>query len=242
VHNKWGRRLKRHQEKHREHFEAIARQIVEDKKANVDLGSVTLAVSLRRRRRWLEIRNLDGSLRSSMNLGGRRGQELVSTVADYLIYEAAGIPGVQVISPSRSDEGRDRAVIAEASHRGGRNALAVRIGISVLGAGASVWSLVIVGRSETGVRTSLTGWLLLYGFTLAAYPVYLLFVRGFRRSMTIGVLLGLATAWWIWQGLGPLQHIDDGLEALYPVLGGFAGIVIVVMGLASQVPRDSEAG
>jgi hypothetical protein len=51
MHNKWGRRAKRHQERNREHFEKLARQVVEHWEATIDLGVVTFEVRLRRRRR-----------------------------------------------------------------------------------------------------------------------------------------------------------------------------------------------
>lgn len=94
--NKWGRRAKRHQEKHREYFEMLARQIIKDRKATVDLGGVTFEVRLRRRRRWLEIDNPDGSFGSATNVGHFKRKELVSVIADYLIMKAADYPGVQI--------------------------------------------------------------------------------------------------------------------------------------------------
>jgi hypothetical protein len=99
MHNKWGRRAKRHQEEHREYFETLAHQIVENREATVDLGVVTFEVRLRRRRRWLEIDTPDGSVGSVGYVGDFNKEELVSVIADYLIIEAANFPGGQI--PSR---------------------------------------------------------------------------------------------------------------------------------------------
>jgi hypothetical protein len=96
VGNKWGRHAKRHQEKHREYFETLARQIIKDRKATVDLGVVTFEVRLRRWRRWLEIDSPDGSLGEAYYLGGRSRKELVLVIADYLIMKAANFPGAQI--------------------------------------------------------------------------------------------------------------------------------------------------
>lgn len=94
--NKWGRRAKRHQEKHREYFETLARQIIKDRKATVDLSVVTFEVRLRRWRRWLEIDAPDGSLGEVTYVGGRSRKELVPIIANYLIFKAANFPGAQI--------------------------------------------------------------------------------------------------------------------------------------------------
>jgi hypothetical protein len=104
VANKWGRRAKRHQEKHREYFETVARQIIKERRATVDLGTVTLDVRLRRWKRWLEIDTGQSSAGAGVGrvtyVGGRRREELVSTIVNYLIIEVSNYPGVQIPPPA----------------------------------------------------------------------------------------------------------------------------------------------
>lgn len=98
--NKWGRRQKRLQEKHRWYFEAVAARVVATGHATLDLGVTSLDVSLQRsmhtfgRRLWLEIVSGGGGHTEGAVSG--HGRDLVSVIADYMILHAADFPGVQV--------------------------------------------------------------------------------------------------------------------------------------------------
>ena len=99
---KWGRRYKRHQEKHREYFESLVRQVVAEQQTTVDLGVAVFEVRLRRGNSWLDIREPNGSFRdNNTSVAGLKGDALVSAITDVLIATAAGKPGV-VIPPVRS--------------------------------------------------------------------------------------------------------------------------------------------
>jgi hypothetical protein len=99
---KFGRRYKRHQEKHREYFESLARQVVAERQTTVNLGVANFDVRLRRGDRWLDIREPNGSWQdNNTNVAGLEGDALVSGITDVLIATAAGYPGV-VIPPLRS--------------------------------------------------------------------------------------------------------------------------------------------
>jgi hypothetical protein len=101
MHDKWGRRAKRHMTKNREDFEALARRVVKQRETAVDLGSVVFEVRWNRSRwkGWMEIQAPHGGTRISLHKF--RGDKLVQAVADYLIVAAAEYPGVQIPVPQR---------------------------------------------------------------------------------------------------------------------------------------------
>jgi hypothetical protein len=96
MHNKWGRRYKRHRDNHSAYFEALARDVVQRRRVTVDLGVASVEVRLKRRRHWLEFVEPDGSVSMGADVGDRKGEALVSVIADYLMQWSAGFPGVEV--------------------------------------------------------------------------------------------------------------------------------------------------
>ncbi len=67
--NKWRRRFKRHQDKHSAYFEALARDIIEKRALTVDIGVAATQVRLRRRKRWLEFVEPNGSVFEAAMVG-----------------------------------------------------------------------------------------------------------------------------------------------------------------------------
>ena len=104
-HNKFGRRYRRHHEKHSAFFEDLARDIVSNKHRVIDLGPVTLDVRLSRFNHWLEVARSDGSSFGRTKVAGCKGDNLVRAIADYLMIEAANYPGVDV--PPDTEAERD---------------------------------------------------------------------------------------------------------------------------------------
>ena len=94
--NKGMRRYRRHQEKHRGYFEALAREVVSKRRATVDLGVGVFEVRLRRGNRWLDIREPNGAWDNNTNIEGLDGDALVSAVTDELIMKSAEFPGVTI--------------------------------------------------------------------------------------------------------------------------------------------------
>ena len=94
--NKGGRRYKRHQEKHRGYFEALAREVVTKGKTTVDLGVGAFEVRLRSGNRWLDIREPNGSWDNNTNIEGLDGDALVSAITDELIMKTAEFSGVEI--------------------------------------------------------------------------------------------------------------------------------------------------
>ena len=98
--NKWNRRYLLHQEKHRWYFEALARQVIAEREATVDLGGGVFEVRLRKGNRWLDIREPDGSWDNNTSIDGLEGDALVSGITDELIAKAAEFPDVQIPPPA----------------------------------------------------------------------------------------------------------------------------------------------
>ena len=109
MHNKWGRRRKRLEEKHRPYFEEMAAEVIRAGHGTVDIRVTTFDVSLRRRwslsgrRIWLTIEHVGGTDVSSVE----GHPDLVKVITFYLINFAANYPGAQPPpsppSPSDSD-------------------------------------------------------------------------------------------------------------------------------------------
>jgi hypothetical protein len=100
VGNKWGRRQRRLQEKHRWYFEEAAARVIATGHATVDLGVTSIDVSLKRsihtlgRRHWLEILSAGGGHGGTSVAG--HGANLASVIADHMISSAASFSGVLV--------------------------------------------------------------------------------------------------------------------------------------------------
>jgi len=94
--NKRGRRYRRHQEKHREYFEALAREVVTKRKTTVHFGVGVFEVRLRSGNRWLDIREPNGSWDNNTSIEGLDGDALVSAITDELIMKTAEFPGVEI--------------------------------------------------------------------------------------------------------------------------------------------------
>ena len=102
THNKFGRRYKRHQEKHRDYFEGIARRVVKGKRTTVDLGVVVFDVRLRRRLFWrfLEYIESDGSVSSQRVFSEFKGESLIRMIVGELIHRAAETSGATIPAAS----------------------------------------------------------------------------------------------------------------------------------------------
>ena len=99
--NKGKRRYRRLQAKHREYFEALAREVVRNRRATVDVGVGVFDARLRRGNRWLDFREPNGAWDNNTNIAGLDGDSLVSAVTDELITKAAEFPGVTIPPPHR---------------------------------------------------------------------------------------------------------------------------------------------
>ena len=106
VHNRWNRRRKRLQEKHRWYFEEAAARVVATGHATVELGVTSFDASLDRkgairRKLWLTI---DGPYGQSGGHIEAVGEDLARVIADYMINHAANFPGVQIPTrPTRAE-------------------------------------------------------------------------------------------------------------------------------------------
>ena len=101
MHNRWNRRRKRLQEKHRWYFEEAAARVVATGHATLDLGVTSFDASLRRKgairpelsQLWLTI---DGPYGQSGGHIEAVGDDLARVIADYMINDAANFSGVQI--------------------------------------------------------------------------------------------------------------------------------------------------
>ncbi len=99
--SKFGRRYNRHKTKHREYFEALAREVVQNGRTTVQFGTRRFIVDIQERhgsRRWLSIAFADGS-QDGFEVEGTRlddSDDPVPVIADKLMQTAANIPAVVV--------------------------------------------------------------------------------------------------------------------------------------------------
>ena len=94
--NKRNRRYLHHQEKHRWYFEALARQMVAEREATIELGGGVFEARLREGNGWLDIRESGGSWDNNTSIAGLDGEALVSCITDELIAKAAEFRGVEI--------------------------------------------------------------------------------------------------------------------------------------------------
>ncbi len=83
-------------------------------------------------------------------------------------------------------------------------------------------------------------WALVLLLVLSPFVIYAVFVRSKSGSLIVGVMLLIPTAWWIAGGARNLQHLDDGLEPLWPILGSILTLLVALIG-AFTIENPSTA-
>jgi hypothetical protein len=124
-------------------------------------------------------------------------------------------------------------MVQSITRKAGTEAL-LRVAIAFACGIPSLVTLTLAATSEMGSRTTPIVWVLIALLALSPFVLYVRRIRGLRRSLVSGAIVGVITIWWV-VGTGPaLRSIDDGLELGYPVLAALVQCLVVAGALEGQ--------